>query len=261
MFRTLLPLDLLSCASASRLLVTFLWRSEDKPIVENEAISNAYGTAYYKDAVAWADSNGVLSGSANQFVPDNNCPRADIVTYMYYTVLDTYNLSTDGIISNDYRNFVEIDGKMYEADFLCDKWRGFYADKVTGETYIDIDNNNTSTPYSGLTMLAALLEGNYEVENSDNPFTDGLIFIDGSDTSLKLTVDTHYVSAAVAVDKCTYERNGAVLESAELIGTILFSMVFAVSTMMVSCFIISMMFLLIWDMKALAFLPQCCGKI
>ena len=108
---------------------------------------------------------------------------------------------------------------MYEADFLCDKWRGFYADKVTGETYIDIDNNNTSTPYSGLTMLAALLEGNYDVENSDNPFTDGLIFIDGADTSLKLTVDTHYVSAAIAVDKCTYERNGAVLESAELIGS------------------------------------------
>ena len=115
--------------------------------------------------------------------------------------------------------WAEIDGKMYEADFLCDKWRGFYADKVTGETYIDIDNNNTSTPYSGLTMLAALLEGNYDVENSDNPFTDGLIFIDGADTSLKLTVDTHYVSAAIAVDKCTYERNGAVLESAELIGS------------------------------------------
>ena len=91
-------------------VITFLWRSEDKPIVENEAISNAYGTAYYKDAVAWADSNGVLSGSANQFAPNNDCPRADIVAYMYYTVLDKYNLSVDGIIGNDYRNFVEIDG-------------------------------------------------------------------------------------------------------------------------------------------------------
>ena len=200
-------------------VITFLWRAEEEPFVENAAISNLYGDVYYKNAVAWADANGVLSGSANLFVPNNDCPRADIVTYMYYTMLSKYNLSKDGIISNDYRNFVEIDGKMYEADFLCDKWRGFYADKVTGETYIDIDNNNTSTPYSGLTMLAALLEGNYNVENSDNPFTDGLIFIDGADTSLKLTVDTHYVSAAVAVDKCTYERNGAVLESAELIGS------------------------------------------
>lgn len=200
-------------------VITFLWRSEDKPLVENAAIANTYGDVYYKDAVAWADSNGVLSGSANQFAPNNDCPRADIVAYMYYTVLDKYNLSVDGIIGNDYRNFVEIDGKMYEADFLCDKWRGFYSDSVTGETYVDLDNNNTSTPYSGLTMLAALLEGSYEVEDSDNPFVSGLIYIDGSDTSLKLTVDTHYISAAEAVDKCTYERNGVVLESAELSGS------------------------------------------
>ncbi len=200
-------------------VVTFLWRAEEEPFVENAAISSMYGNVYYKDAVAWADANGVLSGSANQFAPNNDCPRADIVTYMYYTMLSKYNLSKNGIISNDYRNYVEINGKLYEADFLCDKWSGFYADTETGETYIDIDSNSTSTPYSGLIMLSALLEGNYEVESSDNPFVAGIIYIDGSDTSLKLTVNTQYISASEKIDKCTYQRNGVVLESMKLSGS------------------------------------------
>ena len=200
-------------------VITFLWRAEDKPLVENAAISDAYGDVYYKDAAAWADFNGILSGSNNQFSPNKDCPRADIVTYMYYSVLSKYNLSKDGIISNDYRKFVQIDGKMYEADFLCDKWRGFYADSVTGETYVDLDNNKVSSSYSGLSMLAALLEGNYDVEKSDNPFVSGIISIDGSNSSLKLTVETQYISAGEAIDKCTYQRNGVALKSAELSGS------------------------------------------
>lgn len=200
-------------------VLTFLWRAEDEPLVENTAISGLYGDVYYKNAVAWADANGVLSGSANQFVPNNDCPRADIVTYMYFTMLSKYNLSKKGIISNDYRSYIEMNGKLYEAGFLCDRWRGFYADSETGETYIDIDNNTTSRPYSGLTMLSALLEGNYEVESSDNPFVAGILYIDGSDTSLKLTVETEYISASEKVDKCTYQRNGIVLSSMELNGS------------------------------------------
>lgn len=200
-------------------VLTFLWRAEDEPLVENTAISGLYGDVYYKNAVAWADANGVLSGSANQFVPNNDCPRADIVTYMYFTMLSKYNLSKKGIISNDYRSYIEMNGKLYEAGFLCDRWRGFYADSETGETYIDIDNNTTSRPYSGLTMLSALLEGNYEVESSDNPFVAGILYIDGSDTSLKLTVETEYISASEKVDKCTYQRNGIVLRSMELNGS------------------------------------------
>jgi hypothetical protein len=200
-------------------VITFLWRAEGEPLVENASSTTAYGDVYYKNAAVWADFSGVLAGSNNQFFPDKDCPRADIVTYMYYTILDKYNLSTDGIIGNEYRSYVEIDGKLYEAGFLCEKWSGFYSDSVTGETYIDVDSNTTSTPYSGLIMLSALLEGNYTIEDSDNPFVNGIIDIDGSNTSLKLTVNTNYISAAEKIDKCTYQRNGVVLESAELNGS------------------------------------------
>lgn len=196
-------------------VITFLWRAEGKPIIDNTDVANTYGDVYYKDAVAWAEHNGVLAGSNNPFSPDKDCPRADIVVYMYYTVLDKYNLSVDGIISNDYRSYVEIDGKLYESGFLSEKWRGFYADVGTGETYIDIDNNQTSTPYSGLIMLTALLEGYYKIEESDNPFLDGVIYIDGSKASLELTVNTSYVSVSEAIDKYTYQKNGMVLASAE----------------------------------------------
>ena len=45
--------------------------------------ANTDGTNYYDEAVAWANSQKLLDGTAVPFAPDNLSPRADIVTYLY----------------------------------------------------------------------------------------------------------------------------------------------------------------------------------
>lgn len=64
-----------TCTSAH--VVTFLWRANGKPA------ANTDGTNYYDEAVAWANSQKLLDGTAVPFAPDNLSPRADIVTYLY----------------------------------------------------------------------------------------------------------------------------------------------------------------------------------
>jgi len=63
-------------------VVTLLWRSNDKPQAGGtSSLAAQYSGKFYTDAVAWADSMGLLSGIA--FDPNQNSPRADIVTYLY----------------------------------------------------------------------------------------------------------------------------------------------------------------------------------
>jgi len=64
-----------TCTSAH--VVTFLWRANGK------SAANTDGTNYYDEAVAWANSQKLLDGTAVPFAPDNLSPRADIVTYLY----------------------------------------------------------------------------------------------------------------------------------------------------------------------------------
>lgn len=63
---------------------TFLWRSNGSPKATSTSnLAAKYSGQYYSDAIAWADSTGLLSGTDTAFAPNNNSPRADIVTYLY----------------------------------------------------------------------------------------------------------------------------------------------------------------------------------
>ena len=57
-------------------IVTFLWRCLGQPGRTGQ------GT-WYDDAVNWANGAGLLSGTAQAFSPGADCPRADVVTYLY----------------------------------------------------------------------------------------------------------------------------------------------------------------------------------
>ncbi len=70
------------CTSAH--VVTFLWRANGKPAAPgNSSLASTYPGQYYTDAVAWADSSGLLSGVDSAFIPGQHSPRANIVTYLY----------------------------------------------------------------------------------------------------------------------------------------------------------------------------------
>ena len=65
-------------------VITFLWRYLGKPgTLEGSALAASLPRGYYTEAVAFADEMGLLAGTAQAFEPNANCPRADIVLYLY----------------------------------------------------------------------------------------------------------------------------------------------------------------------------------
>ena len=75
-----------TCSRAQ--IVTFLWRSQKSPAAGtvNPFTDVAAGT-YYNNAVLWAVENGITGGTtATTFSPNNNCTRAQIVTFLYRNV-------------------------------------------------------------------------------------------------------------------------------------------------------------------------------
>ena len=72
-----------SCTRAQ--IVTFLWRANGSPVVDYAMnFTDVPADAYYTDAVRWAVSEGITSGtSATTFAPDMTVTRAQTVTFLY----------------------------------------------------------------------------------------------------------------------------------------------------------------------------------
>ena len=72
-----------TCSRAQ--IVTFLWRSQGVPAAGAvNPFTDVAADAYYNTAVLWAAENGITGGtSATTFSPNNDCTRAQIVTFLY----------------------------------------------------------------------------------------------------------------------------------------------------------------------------------
>lgn len=68
-------------------IVTFLWRAAGSPVVNYAMdLSDVAGDAYYTEAVRWALSEGITTGTgADQFSPNATCTREQAVTFLYRT--------------------------------------------------------------------------------------------------------------------------------------------------------------------------------
>ena len=66
-------------------IVTFLWRANGSPAVSgNSAFTDVAADAYYAAAVTWAEKNDITGGiGGGLFGSNNNCTRAQIVTFLY----------------------------------------------------------------------------------------------------------------------------------------------------------------------------------
>lgn len=72
-----------TCSRAQ--IVTFLWRSQKSPSAGAvNSFSDVADSVYYADAVVWAMENGITTGTtASTFSPNDNCTRAQIVTFLW----------------------------------------------------------------------------------------------------------------------------------------------------------------------------------
>ena len=66
-------------------MVTFLWRAAGSPVVNDVmSFTDVPADTYYADAVRWAVSKGITSGtSATTFAPDMTVTRSQTVTFLY----------------------------------------------------------------------------------------------------------------------------------------------------------------------------------
>ncbi|MEY8230887.1 S-layer homology domain-containing protein [Oscillospiraceae bacterium 50-16] len=66
-------------------IMTFLWRASGSPEADADTVfTDVSANAYYAEAVQWAVSNGITSGTgANVFSPDAPCTRAQAMMFLY----------------------------------------------------------------------------------------------------------------------------------------------------------------------------------
>ena len=70
------------CTTAQ--FLTFLWRAEGMPAASTASeLAAANDGAYYTDALAWADTTGILDSSAEEFDANMPASRVDIATFLY----------------------------------------------------------------------------------------------------------------------------------------------------------------------------------
>ena len=64
--------------------VTLLHRAAGSPLAGSSTFKDVSDGAYYAEAVAWANENGITSGTgSNKFSPNADCTRGQIVTLLY----------------------------------------------------------------------------------------------------------------------------------------------------------------------------------
>ena len=110
-------------------IVTFLWRAAGSPVVNYAMdLADVSGDAYYAEAVRWALSQGITTGTADgRFSPNAPCTRAQAVTFLFRA------------------SKASADGAPVFSDVAAD---AYYAEAVRWATDNGITNGTTSSTFS-----------------------------------------------------------------------------------------------------------------
>ena len=110
-------------------IVTFLWRAAGSPVVNYAMdLADVPGDAYYAEAVRWALSQGITTGTADgKFSPNAPCTRAQSMTFLFRAS----KASADGVPAF--------------SDVAAD---AYYAEAVKWATDNGITNGTTSSTFS-----------------------------------------------------------------------------------------------------------------
>ena len=110
-------------------IVTFLWRAAGSPVVNYAMdLTDVPSDAYYAEAVRWALSQGITTGTADgRFSPNAPCIRAQAVTFLFRA------------------SKASADGAPAFSDVAAD---AYYAEAVKWATDNGITNGTTSSTFS-----------------------------------------------------------------------------------------------------------------
>lgn len=110
-------------------IVTFLWRAAGSPVVNYAMdLADVSSDAYYAEAVRWALSQGITTGTADgRFSPNAPCTRAQSVTFLFRA------------------SKASADGAPAFSDVAAD---AYYAEAVKWATDNGITNGTTSSTFS-----------------------------------------------------------------------------------------------------------------
>lgn len=110
-------------------IVTFLWRAAGAPVVNYAMdLTDVSSDAYYAEAVRWALSQGITTGTADgRFSPNAPCTRAQSVTFLFRA------------------SKASADGAPAFSDVAAD---AYYAEAVKWATDNGITNGTTSSTFS-----------------------------------------------------------------------------------------------------------------
>lgn len=110
-------------------IVTFLWRAAGSPVVNYAMdLADVSGDAYYAEAVRWAMSQGITTGTADgKFSPNAPCTRAQSMTFLFRA------------------SKASADGAPAFSDVAAD---AYYAEAVKWATDNGITNGTTSSTFS-----------------------------------------------------------------------------------------------------------------
>ena len=110
-------------------IVTFLWRAAGSPVVNYAMdLADVSGDAYYAEAVRWALSQGITTGTADgRFSPNAPCTRAQAVTFLFRA------------------SKASADGAPAFSDVAAD---AYYAEAVKWATDNGITTGTTSSTFS-----------------------------------------------------------------------------------------------------------------
>lgn len=139
------------------MLVTVLHRAEGEPIAsEPSGFEDVSDSAYYKDAVAWAAENGIVSGySETEFAPDDLITREQIAAIMYrYASYKGMNVGAgESFDISSYSDFADI------SDYAVPALSFTAASGImVGRTETTLDPKATATRAEAAAILQRLLE-------------------------------------------------------------------------------------------------------
>lgn len=130
-------------------IVTFLWRAAGSPtptITRNPFTDVKYpvGSDFY-NAILWASQNGIAAGtSTTTFAPNDNCTRAQIVTFLW-----RYAKKPLGYYTNPFNDVHKAEYAAYYDAILWAAGKGI----ATGNTPKTFDPDGTCTRAEAVTFL------------------------------------------------------------------------------------------------------------